>query len=364
MTLLPSLQTERKAAPVVSQSIADLNGYTVVDRSFVVPSNYGRVSHIGLYSDAPRSWRPKLFYRHYRAIEAIYSHESVVSHPGGGWQWVLVPQFIGLNGALPVHAGGYFAVGSGTTLAAVGPRAEKYGDIGVGLHTFQPDNIDVEAPVPAFGVRLHGLKTEASFFTHFDRTGVNDGCGSWAQSQSIFGSVFQMSGWANNDDNHRDVMGDLALHLFVNEVGCRLGLQGQQTFRAADLRNARVTLRLRGTNYNPGQSIMVPWIQGPHIGDLTKFAPWALTGISLNDALTNGDWVERDFTFDPAGPATFCGSNANKPSSLARYHFQDYEPTLANCENFLFMSHRPIGAAAPTGLIDWDYLGITCQSIE
>lgn len=172
-----------------------------------------------------------------------------------------------------------------------------------------------------------------------------------------------------NDFNH-DASG--VLHLMTgidtgpwNEFGAHLG--GGD----GDLRDARVSLYLRGNDWQPNGSEFGFWLQCQSNIELMNNPGWrranySYCGCPLTDYLMDGEWHKVEF--DLVNDSTFWTYGGNNsiqqgPSAM-RYEYWPIDQCLAhaNC-NIIFLSNFVNPENPPTGSVDFDELEITyCNS--
>ena len=167
-----------------------------------------------------------------------------------------------------------------------------------------------------------------------------------------------------NDFNH-EASG--ALHLMtgmntgpVNDPSVMLG--GGDP----DLRDAEVSLSVRGRDWVPNGSEFVCWLQSQSNIELLnekgwRRANWAFVGTYLTQHLLKGDWQETRWVLhnDPA-QWSYGGHNPIQQGPKAdRYEYWSINESLAhwNC-NFLLLSAFVTPSRPPSGAIDFDSLEI------
>ena len=168
-----------------------------------------------------------------------------------------------------------------------------------------------------------------------------------------------------NDFNH-DASG--VLHLMtgietgpLNELGLHLG--GGD----GDLRDAHVSLYLRGNEWQPNGSEFGFWLQCQSNIELLNNPGWrranyAYCGNPLTDYLMDGEWhkVEFDLVNDSTAWSYGGNNSIQQGPSAARYEYWPIDQCLAhaNC-NIIFLSNFVNPENPPTGSVDFDELEIT-----
>ncbi len=168
-----------------------------------------------------------------------------------------------------------------------------------------------------------------------------------------------------NDFNH-DASG--VLHLMtgvetgpLNELGLHLG--GGD----GDLRDAHVSLYLRGNDWQPNGSEFGFWLQCQSNIELLNNPGWrranyAYCGNPLTDYLMDGEWhkVEFDLVNDSTAWSYGGNNSIQQGPSAVRYEYWPIDQCLAhaNC-NIIFLSNFVNPENPPTGSVDFDELEIT-----
>ena len=135
-----------------------------------------------------------------------------------------------------------------------------------------------------------------------------------------------------NDFNH-EATGNLHLMAEVDTgpLGTRLHLGGGD----ADLRGARISLYLRGRNWQPNGSEYLFWLQSQSNIELLDEPGWqranfAYTGFRLTDYLLDGQWHRVEFELaNDASQWTYGGNNRVQQGSKAvRYQYWSIDSAL------------------------------------
>lgn len=346
--------TEIISVPTSSQNMASYNGWTEFDRTTPLTTNIGPITHIGIYLNTPCKWRPKIAKRldskagSSASYLTIYNHQTLVQHPGNGWQWISLPAAIRLWGG-QYYAGAYFTNCPSSATPMVLGRIEKQGDI-AGQNTLTENQYQT----PAMGVRYYGTPGEQIYYSDFDRSDT-DGWNANATSIGVANGVFSSSGWWD-DHNHEtgtpsSIGKTLVLFGFRYFEFAKFLPSG--TYYQADLTGARVQARIRIDNWSaPANTEIVIWIQARHPTDPNKYANWALTSVPLNQ-YADGNWHDIDVTL-PADPGAWTYGGG-----VGQYSYLDLEITLAHVLDLFIVAARPVGSALPTGTFRMDNIRIT-----
>lgn len=175
------------------------------------------------------------------------------------------------------------------------------------------------------------------------------------------GGFMRFSEPSGDDPNHVDGIGTLHLtsYFYPGTHPSDAGLQGWWGGGDPDLRDAKVTISVRGNQFVPNGAELVWWTQSDNdiAEQLTanwRRANWAYTGFSLNDALVSGKWetVSYRLTNDPHA-WTYGGNNLaqNRPN----YAYDSINNSLArlSCDFFHLLTFVNPNER-PTGSIDID----------
>lgn len=134
-----------------------------------------------------------------------------------------------------------------------------------------------------------------------------------------------------------------------------------------DLRDARVTIHVRGDKWQANGSELVWWMQCDK--DLSKQneadwrrANWAHTGFSLNESLLSGKWEKVEYRLvNDSSQWTYAGNAV--PQTRPNYVYWSLDEALSHVNQDAFHMLAFIDQAAePTGTIDYDELEIAYRN--
>jgi hypothetical protein len=166
------------------------------------------------------------------------------------------------------------------------------------------------------------------------------------------------------DDNHDDGIGSLhLLHYFFpgtfTTPECAAAFLGGGR---PDLRGAKISIRLRGQDWQPKGSELLFWAQYHKNIELLnepgwRRANWAYTGCVLTDYLLDGQWHQADYTLvNDSRKWTYGGNNPTGQGNRAeRYQYAPLNSVLSDLNwNFFHMLAFVDPMNPPTGSIDLD----------
>lgn len=134
-----------------------------------------------------------------------------------------------------------------------------------------------------------------------------------------------------------------------------------------DLRDARITVHVRGVKWKPGGTELVWWMQCDRDlaaqNDTTwRRANWALTGSRLTDALASGRWERMEYRLvNDTNHWTYAGNSVgqNRPN----YVYWSLDQALAHVNNDAFHMLVYVDQGnEPSGSIDYDELEIAYRN--
>jgi hypothetical protein len=181
----------------------------------------------------------------------------------------------------------------------------------------------------------YGSQTEAAplppRLSAFYREDWNAGTGGWESwnfahhaQGGVDGGFVRFSEPSADDPNHVDGIGALHLvkYLYPGVFGPTLYLGGGDP----DLRDARLSLSVRGNDWKPNGSELVWWTQSQsnvEIGEAAGWqrANWAYTGFSLNDFLMSGNWEKVEYRLLNDAEQWTYGGNNHQQSNHSRYSY-------------------------------------------
>jgi hypothetical protein len=185
------------------------------------------------------------------------------------------------------------------------------------------------------------------------------------------GGFVRYTGKSGNDHNHDDGIGTLHLVKYLYPGPVR---PADSVYLAAgdpDLRDARISLSVRGVNWVPRGSELVWWTQSQ--SDMEKYAGetgpwkranWAYTGYSLTDQLASGKWDKVEYRLrNHTADWSFGGNNLKQGPSAARYSYWSIDQSQRHLNvDFFHMLVYVNPAEPPTGQIDFDEFEIAYRN--
>ncbi len=178
---------------------------------------------------------------------------------------------------------------------------------------------------------------------------------------------------SKNDHNHDDGIGTLHLTKYLMSGK----MAGGDLIRAdlgggdPDLRGAKVSIAVRGHDFQPNGSEVMWWTQSqsnPEVGNAPgwKRANWAYTGFTLTDYLGDGEWHQAEYRLlNDSSQWTYGGNNPTRQGEAAakRYAYWSINDAQAhvNCD-FFHLEATVDTDNPPTGSLDFDELRITYRN--
>lgn len=236
-------------------------------------------------------------------------------------------------------------------------------------------------PTDTYGMATPSRALPPRLAAHYRET-WDDGPAGWRHGMKVEPSEFIPSGGveggfirhrepSGEDPNHLDGVGYLHLGHYYYPGTYPADGPGEQGLWAAgepDLRDARVSLSVRGGDFVPNGAEVVWWSQSSLApveseGDSGwRAANWAFTGQSLDDALAKGTWdkVEYRLVNDPS-QWTYAGFSAyqNRPN----YTYAPLDDVLSRLDtNFIHALLFVDFYQPPTGAIDFDDFEVTYRN--
>ena len=235
-------------------------------------------------------------------------------------------------------------------------------------------------PTPSLGFRTREQPLPPRLEAHYRET-WDEGSGGWASwgQEHIHHPEGGASGgyieWrqpaANNDFNH---MAADVLHLVKF---LRTGLlpqwreEGNTTLGGSDpdLRDARVSIWVRGDSWEPRGSELTWWLQSqsnPQLGDQVGWrrANWAYSGTTLTDQLLDGEWRQVVYRLEnDTNKWTYGGKNIGQGRSSERYEYWSIDQTLGhNNNNFFHLLSFVDPQNLPAGALHFDEFELTYRN--
>jgi hypothetical protein len=183
------------------------------------------------------------------------------------------------------------------------------------------------------------------------------------------GGFMRFSEPSGDDPNHVDGIGTLHLtsYFYPATHPSETGLVGWWGGGEPDLRDAEVTMSVRGNDFVPNGAEFVWWTQSDNDirEQLTanwRRANWAYTGFSLNDALAAGKWQEVRYRLTNDSHAWTYGGN-NLAQNRPNYEYDSINNSQArvSCDFFHLLAFvNP--QQRPSGSIDIDEFTIAYRN--
>lgn len=200
--------------------------------------------------------------------------------------------------------------------------------------------------------------------------GGMDGKGLTHQTEEgAAGGFLRFTEPSGNDPNHVDGIGTLHLCKYMYP-GPLLGAGNQSIMLGGgdpDLRDAKVSLKVRGNAWKPNGTELVWWTQSQ--SNIEKLydpswrrANWAYTGHSLSDLLRSGKWEHAEYRLlNDSTQWTYGGNNLAQNRPNYEYWPIDLAQRHLNNDFFHLLTfidpNRP-----PQGSIDFDQLVVTYRN--
>lgn len=169
------------------------------------------------------------------------------------------------------------------------------------------------------------------------------------------------------DPNHIDGIGWLHLASYFYP-GWHLNSAGASAFLAVgspDLRDARVSLSVRGNDWHSHGAELIWWSQtqsNDEASDDPRRPNWAYTGFSLNEALRSGKWEHVEYRLlNDSRKWTYAGNNAAQNRAMYEYGSIDAAQRDMDIDFFHLLAFvNP--DQPPTGSIDFDNFEIAYRN--
>lgn len=178
------------------------------------------------------------------------------------------------------------------------------------------------------------------------------------------GGFLRFSEPSGNDPNHVDGIGTLHLCKYMYP-GPLKGASGTLMLGGGDpdLRNARVTISVRGNQWQGNGAELVWWTQSQSnievlSGPEWRRANWAYTGYSLSPLLASGKWEKAEYRLKSDSTQWSYGGNnlAQKRPNYAYWSIDEAQRHLNN--DFFHLLTFVDPARLPQGSIDFDELTV------
>lgn len=175
------------------------------------------------------------------------------------------------------------------------------------------------------------------------------------------GGFMRYSEPSGDDPNHVDGIGTLHLtsYFYPGTHPSGAGLEGWWGGGDPDLRDARVTISVRGNDFVSNGAELVWWTQSDNdieqqLTPNWRRANWAYTGFSLTDALASGRWERVTYRLTNDSHAWTYGGN-NLAQNRPNYEYDSINNSLGHlsCDFFHLLTFVD-PQHPPTGSIDLD----------
>lgn len=235
-------------------------------------------------------------------------------------------------------------------------------------------------PTPSYGSKTREVSLPPRLAAHYRET-WDDNTGGWAgwgakglehhAKGGAAGGFVRFAEPSRDDPNHVSGIGTVHLSKYVytglwSKVAKLPGL-----FLAAgdpDLRDARVSLAVRGNSWTPNGSELVWWTQSQSnievgTGAGWRHANWAYTGYSLTPALLSGKWEKVEYRLrNDADDWTYAGNNKAQPAA-ERYAYWQINDAQAHVNlDFFHMLVFVDPKNPPRASIDFDEFQLTYRN--
>ena len=199
------------------------------------------------------------------------------------------------------------------------------------------------------------------------------GMGGWDSwlNQSLFASGGPSGGYvrlaepSRNDHNHDDGIGTLHLTKYLWCGRCLASDRDPGPCLAAgdpDLRDAKVTVWVRGNDWKPNGSELLWWSQAYVNVQMVddpgwRASNWAYTGFLLTDFLMDGEWHKVDYRlWNDTSYWSFGGNNPTRQGGVARrYDYGSIDTIQGHLNDDFFHLTAFIDVEnPPSGSIDFD----------
>ena len=196
----------------------------------------------------------------------------------------------------------------------------------------------------------------------------DEGLGSWSSwlkhehvpGGGVKNGYVSFSEPSRNDPNHDDGIGTLHLTKYL--------MSGQVGGGDPDLRGARVSIAVRGHDWQANGSELLWWTQSQSnvevgIAEGWKRANWAYTGFTLTDYLNDGQWHQVEYRLlNDASKWTYGGNNLLQ-SNPSRYDYWSIDSAQAHVNYDFFHLEATIDREnPPTGALDFDEFQIAYRN--
>ncbi len=231
----------------------------------------------------------------------------------------------------------------------------------------------------------YGFKTEAAplppRLAAYYRESWDQNTGGWAgwgakglehhPQGGASGGFVRFAEPSRDDPNHVGGIGTVHLSKYVYSGPWHTVAKLPGLFLAAgdpDLRDAKVSLYVRGNDWVPNGSELVWWTQSQENVEILnapgwRMANWAYTGYSLNAALLTGKWEKIDYRLrNDTDDWSYAGNNREQKNP-ERYSYWSINDAQAHVNgDFFHMLVFIDPKNRPTGSIDFDEFQLTYRN--
>ena len=194
-----------------------------------------------------------------------------------------------------------------------------------------------------------------------------EGWSSWLENEhfaagGVSGGYVSFSEPSRHDHNHDDGIGTLHLTKYLLSGRCKPSEGPCLAAGDADLRDAKVSISVRGHDWEPNGSELLWWSQSYiHIEMIDdpgyRAVNWAYTGHLLTDLLLDGEWHTAEYRlWNDTSYWSFGGNNPTKQGGVARrYDYGSIDLIQGHLNDDFFHLAAFIDTDnPPTGTIDFD----------
>ena len=224
-------------------------------------------------------------------------------------------------------------------------------------------------PDPEYGRRTRERPLPPRLAAYYNET-WDSGLGGWASwlenkhfaAGGVSGGYVSFSEPSRHDHNHDDGIGTLHLTKYLLCGRCKPSEGPCLAAGDPDLRDAKVSISVRGHDWEPNGSELLWWSQSYiHIEMIDdpgyRAVNWAYTGHLLTDLLRDGEWHTAEYRlWNDTSYWSFGGNNPTKQGGVARrYDYGSIDLIQGHLNDDFFHLAAFIDTDnPPTGTIDFD----------